>query len=225
VTSGIASKNVDLDSIFDPWLSGTSKARATGIAKGAAPGTDLNALYAPLIYGSSAAATGIQSQGADLNTLFAAKGTAKYSLPINGQTYGASENTGASGGASATLTVTLHADGTYDVIAFQSKHVPTNTTRASGTWNTFGAPSSGFQVLYTLTTVSEEGNAGSGNGASTYTTLNTDVAASVNATATSPSSGANDITCTLRIQIRNTSSGQVVSDSSLTITAGADGSV
>jgi hypothetical protein len=222
VTSGIASKGVDLDNTFDAWLSGTSKARATGIS---VAGSDLNNRFAPLIYGSSAAATGIQSQGADLNTLFAAKGTAKYSLPINGQTYGASENTGASGGASATLTVTLHADGTYDVVAFQSKHVPTNTTRASGTWNTFGAPSSGFQVLYTLTTVSEEGNAGSTNGASTYTTLNTDVAANVHATATSPSSGSNDITCTLRIQIRNASSGQVVSDSSLTITAGADGSV
>ena len=225
MTSGIASKNVDLDSIFDPWLSGTSKARATGIAKGAAPGTDLNALYAPLIYGSSAAATGIQSQGADLNTLFASKGTAKYSLPINGQTYGATENTGSTGGASATLTVTLHADGTYDVIAFQSKHVPTNTTRASGTWNTFGGPSSGFQVLYTLTTVSEEGSASSTNGAPSYTTLSADVAAKVQANAASPSSGSNDITCTLRIQIRNASTGQVVSDSTLTITAGADGSV
>lgn len=222
MTSGIASKGVDLDNIFDPWLSGTSKARATGIS---VAGSDLNNRFAPLIYGSSAAATGIQSQGDDLNTLFAAKGTAKYSLPINGQTYGASENTGASGGASATLTVTLHADGTYDVIAFQSKHVPTNTTRASGTWNTFGAPSSGFQVLYTLTTVSEEGNAGSTNGAPTYTTLNTDISAKVQANAASPSSGSNDITCTLRIQIRNASSGQVVSDSSLTITAGADGSV
>ena len=222
MTSGIASKGVDLDNIFDPWLSGTSKARATGIS---VAGSDLNNRFAPLIYGSSAAATGIQSQGADLNTLFAAKGTAKYSLPIDGQTYGASENTGASGGASATLTVTLHADGTYDVIAFQSKHVPSSTTRASGTWNTFGAPSSGFQVLYTLTTVSEEGNAGSSNGATSYTTINTDVSANVHAVATSPSSGSNDITCTLRIQIRNASSGQVVSDSSLTITAGADGSV
>jgi len=222
VTSGIASKGVDLDSIFDPWQSGTSKARSTGIAVAE---SDLNNRFAPLTYGSSAAATGIQSQGADLNTLFAAKGTAKYSLPIDGQTYGASENTGASGGASATLTVTLHADGTYDVIAFQSKHVPSSTTRASGTWNTFGSPSSGFQVLYTLTTVSEEGNAGSSNGATSYTTINTDVSANVHAVATSPSSGSNDITCTLRIQIRNASSGQVVSDSSLTITAGADGSV
>jgi len=222
VSNAIASKSVSLASIFDPYVAGTTKARASGIDDA---GNDTSNLYANIIYGSAAAATGIGSQSADLNTLYAAKGTAKYSLPINGQTYGASENTGASGGASATLTVTLHADGTYDVIAFQSKHVPTNTTRASGTWNTFGSPSSGFQVLYTLTTVSEEGNAGSTNGASTYTTLNTDVAANVHATATSPSSGSNDITCTLRIQIRNASSGQVVSDSSLTITAGADGSV
>lgn len=227
MTTGIQSKGVDLDSIFDPYIVGTSPG-LTGIQSA---GTDIHTRYAPLVYGTQAAATGILCKvgGAgsfvDLNTLFAAKGTAKYTLPINGQTYGASENTGPSGGASATLTVTLHADGTYDVIAFQSKHVPSSVTRASGTWNTFGLPSSSFQVLYTMTTTSTEGNAGSGNGATSYTTLNTDVAANVHASASSPTAGANDITCTLRIQIRNTSSGQVVSDSTCTISAGADGSV
>lgn len=222
MSNAINSKNVPLANIFDPYVAGTTKARATGIGDAS---NDTSNLYANIIYGSAAAATGIQSENADLNTLYAAKGTAKYTLPINGQTYGASENTGASGGASATLTVTLHADGTYDVVAFQSKHVPSSVTRASGTWNTFGLPSSSFQVLYTLTTTSTEGNAGISNGASSYTTLNADVAANVHATAANPSSGANDITCTLRIQIRNASSGQVVSDSTCTISAGADGSV
>lgn len=222
MTSGIASKGVDLDNIFDPYVAGTTKARAAGLN---VAGSDTSNRFANIIYGTAAAATGIQSQSADLNTLYAKKGTATYSLPINGQTYSASENTGTSGGASATLTVTLHADGTYDVVAFQSKHVPSSITRASGTWNTFGLPSSSFQVLYTMTTDSTEGNAGSANGASTYTTLNTDVAANVHATANSPSAGSNDITCTLRIQIRNASTGQVVSDSTCTISAGADGSV
>lgn len=222
MTSGIASKGVDLDSIFDPYVAGTTKARAAGIA---VAGSDTSNRYANIIYGSAVAATGIQSEGADLNTLYAAKGTAKYALPIDGQTFGASESTGTSGGASANLTVTLHANGAYDVVAFQSKHVPSSTTRASGTWNTFGLPSSSFQVLYTLTTTSTEGNAGSSNGAPTYTTISADVAANVHATANSPSAGANDITCTLRIQIRNASSGQVVSDSTCTISAGADGSV
>jgi len=46
--------------------------------------SDLNNRFAPLIYGSSAAATSIDSQGADLNTLFAAKGTAKYPMPFGG---------------------------------------------------------------------------------------------------------------------------------------------
>lgn len=222
MSNAIASNGVSIATIFDPYQSGQTKARASGIADA---GTDISNLYANIIYGSAAAATGIQSQGADLNTLYAAKGTAKYALPIDGQTFGASENTGASGGASATLTVTLHANGAYDVVAFQSKHVPSSTTRASGTWNTFGLPSSSFQVLYTLTTTSTEGNAGSSNGAPTYTTISADVAANVHATANTPSSGANDITCTLRIQIRNASTGQVVSDSTCTISAGADGSV
>jgi hypothetical protein len=217
-----ASKDVLLSAIFDPYVAGTTKARASGIDDA---GNDLSNLYANIIYGSAAAATGIKSEGADLNTLYAAKGTAKYALPIDGQTFGASESTGTSGGASANLTVTLHANGTYDVVAFQSKHVPSSVTRASGTWNTFGLPSSSFQVLYTMTTKSTEGNAGPSNGAPSYTTLSADVAANVHATANSPSAGANDITCTLRIQIRNASTGQVVSDSTCTISAGADGSV
>jgi hypothetical protein len=222
VSTAINSKGVPLPNIFDPYLAGTTKARASGIDDA---GNDTSNLYANIIYGSAAAATGIASENADLNTLYAAKGTASYALPINGQTYGASENTGPSGGASATLTVTLHANGAYDVVAFQSKHVPSSVTRASGTWNTFGLPSSSFQVLYTLTTTSTEGNAGISNGASTYTALSSDVAANVHALAGSPTSGANDITCTLRIQIRNASTGQVVSDSACTISAGADGSV
>lgn len=81
MTSGIQSKGVDLDSIFAPWQSDTSQARATGIL---VAGADLNGRYAPLVYGTAAAATGIDSESADLNTLFAAINTAKYALGFSG---------------------------------------------------------------------------------------------------------------------------------------------
>lgn len=89
MTSGIASKGVDLDSIFDPYQAGTTKARAAGLN---VAGSDTSNRFANIIYGTAAAATGIQSEGADINTLYAAKGTAKYNLPVNGQTYSAIAN-------------------------------------------------------------------------------------------------------------------------------------
>lgn len=65
----------DLDDIFDPYVQG-AKPAATGYTVG---GVDLNQRYAPLEYGSQAAATGMKiAGGADLNTLWAAKGTAVY---------------------------------------------------------------------------------------------------------------------------------------------------
>lgn len=84
MTSGIQSKGVDLDSIFDPYQAGTTKARAAGIAVAS---SDISNRFANIIYGNAAASTGIRSQGADINTLYAAKGTAKYKLPIDGNAY------------------------------------------------------------------------------------------------------------------------------------------
>lgn len=89
MTTGIQSKGVDLDSIFDPYVTGTSPA-ANGIQVN---GTDIHTRYAPLLYGTAAAATGIlcepggSGSAVDLNTLYAAHGTAKYSTPDNGTPY------------------------------------------------------------------------------------------------------------------------------------------
>jgi hypothetical protein len=67
-------------------MPGTTKARASGIDDA---GTDTSDLYANIIYGSAAPATGIGSKSADINTLYAAKGTAQYKLPIDGNSYSA----------------------------------------------------------------------------------------------------------------------------------------
>lgn len=136
MTSGIASKGVDLDSIFDPWLSGTSKARATGTS---IAGSDLNNRFAPLIYGSSAAATGIYSESADLNTLFAAKGTAQYTTPDNGAAY------------SSSRTVTIGGSGVASVALLMTKtqyEVQVSTNSGSTTYGPFAIPA-GMTQFYT----------------------------------------------------------------------------
>lgn len=75
-TGFLISTGVDLDDVFDPYVTGTSPS-ATGFQLSS--GTDINTRYAPIVFGSAAPATGFQlSSGADLNTLFAAKNTAAY---------------------------------------------------------------------------------------------------------------------------------------------------
>lgn len=83
-----AAGNANLDLVFDPYVQGTSPP-ATGLLDNS--GVDIASnRYAPIVYGSAAAATGLltkQPGNADINTLFAAYGTANYPLPINGATY------------------------------------------------------------------------------------------------------------------------------------------
>lgn len=82
-----ASGNPNLDNVFDLYVQGTSPP-ATGLLDDS--GTDIATRYAPLSFGSQAAATGLltkQSGNADIYTLFAAKGTAQYPLGCNGQAY------------------------------------------------------------------------------------------------------------------------------------------
>lgn len=70
--SGVDSASTPLSSIFDALRSGQTPIANTGIVDGS---SDLSAQYAPLSYGSAAAATGIQTASADLNTKFAKIGT------------------------------------------------------------------------------------------------------------------------------------------------------
>jgi len=165
VTSGIASKGVDLDSIFEPWQSGTSKARSTGIA---VSGSDLNNRFAPLTYGSSAAATGIQSQGADLNTLFAAKGTANYPLPIGGANFIAHSSGVVSPSMDSNINVQIDANGSYSVTV--AGNAAGNTPSTSGTWLPSGASASNYQVQFVWSQSSQypSGPATVTNGASSY---------------------------------------------------------
>jgi hypothetical protein len=163
VTSGIASKGVDLDNIFDPYVAGTTKARAAGIA---VAGSDTSNRFANIIYGSAAAATGIQSEGADINTLYAKKGTASYALPIDGQTFVQSDAEPAGTTPSAILDFEIGASG-WTVVG-KSKAAG-NTTKASGS-----VPSGAVSVQVTDTWLNAAGDTDAGtvvNTASAYTTI------------------------------------------------------
>lgn len=166
MTSGIASKGVDLDDVFDPWQTGTSKARTTGIS---VAGSDINNRFAPLVYGTSAPATGIQSQGADLNTLFAAKGTAKYSIPIDGQRYTAgSFSDGVAPIKPCNGTIFVQIGG--DTINVQTKVVNNGGTPIVNN-NDYSIPEGANYFQITTSGVTITGNASQTNLASDWTAI------------------------------------------------------
>ena len=132
MTTGIKSKGVDLDSIFAPYVQGTSPA-ATGVKFA---GTDIHTRYAPLIYGTAAPATGITCKpgGAgslvDLNTLFAAIGTPSYSLPFNGQTYSSAYAIPSGSSGYALIGFEILGGNTWQI--YKSLNGAANVTLASG---------------------------------------------------------------------------------------------
>lgn len=76
--TGYKSGGIDFDDLFDPYVTGTPPA-ATGYR---VAGVDLAGRYAPLVYGTQRADVGYRiAGGADVATLWAAKGTATYVDP------------------------------------------------------------------------------------------------------------------------------------------------
>jgi hypothetical protein len=114
VTISLLSKaagHPNLDQVFAPYYEGT-KPPATGLLDDS--GSDIVNRYAPIVYGSQAAATGLlteQSGNADINTLFAAYGTANYPLSINGGNYTTTLTRDGTGGPSAHVTFTISGSG------------------------------------------------------------------------------------------------------------------
>jgi hypothetical protein len=93
--------------------------------------------FAALSYGSAAANHGYRlSDGRDFSALWAKKGTAVYTLPINGQTY-----TRGTGRGSATLDFNVKSNGTYSIVNDAA------AVLASGTW----LPSGDSVSSYTCT--------------------------------------------------------------------------
>lgn len=168
MATGITVNGVDLDAIFDPYVKGTSPA-ATGYTLA---GVDINTRYAPLVYGTAAAATLYGVAGADFNTLWAAYGTARYSLPFNGVTFNADSSGNISSNMLASITTSINADGSYSVVSFASG---TQSAPATGTWLPSGQAASDYQVQFTVTTVTTDssGDATFVNGAAAYSACTT----------------------------------------------------
>jgi hypothetical protein len=195
VSTAVKSKNVALSSIFDPYVAGTIKARTSGIKDA---NNDTSNLYANIIYGDAAAATGIKSQGADLNTLYAKIGTASYGLGFSGVHYSSSNNN------ADNLALICDTTSTWQI----TSNSAISGSPLSGSLNTYGAVT---QVM--LSNVSYD----STNATVDTITQNTWVAITADLQIlkyrTIGLTG-NYVTCTATVQFRN-SGGQVLSSNSL----------
>jgi len=173
------SSGTDFDNVFDPYVQGT-KPGTTGYRT--SDGVDLNQRFAPLVFGTAAAATGFRlSSGADVNTLWAAKGTAQYSLGFNGGSY-ASNNVR----ATASLTLNMKSDGTWSVVRQQG--ISGETLLDSGTWLPSGGNVSDYTVKFVMTGFTSGPDEGGGsddfsNGAPTPASLTTTRSAAASAVA------------------------------------------
>ena len=111
MASGVESINIDLDSVFDLFVTGETPAAATHIGYGGTE-ADLNTRYRNLLYGTAHAATGIEDNGADLNTFFCAYGSGwRASLPSYPNEFNPPSASG-----SMTVTLTGGPGGTYTYV-------------------------------------------------------------------------------------------------------------
>lgn len=201
--SGYFSNNVNFDDLFDSYVQG-GQAPACGFTT--PDGRDLSARYAPLSVGQKRADVGFSGlQGYDVSNLWAAKGTASYSLPINGQSYSAHNQarTNSSGTASATVTFILDASGIYRVLSSATGGGQgSNTEVASGSWLPVGAGAGEYDVQFET---GGSGVASISNGAPSYANCaaTRSVSASVSVAAASADYKADGVSITIRLRRSN----------------------
>ena len=156
--SGFKSAGIDFDDLFDPDIKGDGP-YASGLTSAGA-----GVKYAALVYGAKRPDVGIQSAGADVSNLWAAKGTASYEstvYPVFSSVSVASD--GASGAQTASFTIRLKPNGECDL---DTASTASGTTHIDSKWfnplrETVGAE---YQVMF-----EKSGSGGSvSNGAPAY---------------------------------------------------------
>lgn len=195
---GYRFQSVDFDDLFDPDIMGNGPSVANLRSGGALR-------YAAIAYGSKRPDVGYRQGGVDVSNLWAAKGTATYTLPINGQAFSAhnQSRTNSSGSAVATVTFIIDSNGTYRIL--QNTTGGGNNTGSdpiSGTWLPAGATVGEYDVQFDAANV---GAASISNGAASYSscTASRSVAASVSVPAASLDNVSAEVTLIIRLRRSN----------------------
>jgi len=111
MASGYRHGGVDFDQLFDPDILGNGPA-ADGYRANGQP-----LRYAHVQYGQRRADVGYRVRGQDVAAMWAAKGTATYTMPFHGKGFSASNQarTNSRDSCSASISLAFQPDGTYAV--------------------------------------------------------------------------------------------------------------
>lgn len=145
MASGIKSKGVDFDDLFDPDIIGDGPT-APNLRSNNTP-----LRYAALKYGTKRADVGIDENGVDVSNKWAAKGTAVYKLGFDGRTFSAGNQakTNSSGSATATATLLMNSNGTWTGTATATGGGNNSSTQlATGTWIDAGGSASQYTIQF-----------------------------------------------------------------------------
>lgn len=169
---------VDFDGLFDPYVQGTPPT-STGLRDSG--GVDLAGQFAPIAFGSKGADVGFRtSAGVDVSNLWAALGTAAYSIVgLHGKTLTASDVAITNQPTvSASAGVSVLNNGTWSVFASTSQGPGVTPAPTSGTWLPAGATVADFEVQFNITSSGAAGRQTS-NGAPAYASASTSRGASL----------------------------------------------
>lgn len=205
MASGHRFQGVDFDDLFDQDIMGNGPSTPNLRGPGGVP-----LRYAHIQYGSKRADVGRRQNGSDVSNLWAAKGTAQYSLPFNGQTFSSHNQalTNSSGNALAAISLSINSDGTYQIREVaQGGGNNRNNIVASGTWLPAGASVGEFEVQFETANV---GAATISNAAPSYASCTTSRAlqASISVVAASIEAKSQIVTFVCRLR-RNGAGGSV----------------
>ncbi|MBD9478521.1 hypothetical protein [Pseudoxanthomonas sp. PXM02] len=217
MAKNIRSGGVDFDDLFDPDVMGDGPS-ATFLKSGGVP-----LKYAALSYGTKRADVGYRdSADVDVSNLWAAKGTALYSLPINGQRYRVSNIVPPGQQGSAACRFRLTDTGEYRVIR-------TRTHGAAlpdivGTFVPAGSVAADFRVRYTLTHTGGSVVGQAANTAPVFSAIGATTDVTVSVGPSGPSSGTRNSFDTILIEIQRIATGALVSSTTIYFETETDGS-
>ena len=178
------SAGVDFDNLFQP-----GSTQAPGFRK--SDGTNLR--YAPRGTTTKIPNVGYRDDsGSDLSNLWMAKGLAPPVPGFDGKTYATSAQapTGQTGNTSATLRLTMNANGTWQITSTRSGSFNNGTTTLdSGTWLPAGGSAADYTVRFAFTGGTGQGT--TGNSAPTDSVLTTTRSASLEVSV--PAASATDL--------------------------------
>ena len=219
MAKGYASASVDFDALFDPDVMGDGPP-ATGYASN---GVALR--YAALKYGTKRADVGFRTNGVDVANLWAAKGTAAYSIAgLHGSTFNSFAGSRTSEeGATASVSFSIGNGNGYTVNAGSSS----NGSRqlAAGSWNTYGEPAADFDARISLANFNGPAGVSVSNNAPGWVPLSGFAVCSITSTSPGADSNVREGSVSVTVEIRRRSTGQVVSTTQFSISAGSMGYV